>query len=264
MAQLTNLLVMDALRIAGLVEAKAALTVPLCTGMALGLTLLGLRLHWKSPPERRVVLWSRIDQKSCLKAIVTSGFTAVVIPQTLVGDECRTDLAALQAALEEHGDRVFCVVTCASCFAPRVPDDLEGVARLCSAADVGHVVNNAHGLQCAATMKKLSRAMRVGRVDAVVQSTDKNFLVPVGGAVIASGDKGALEAIGQVLDVLAIVSPCSMHIPSVGWARMCGCMAGVSRPSKLSADTGPFYHAAFHGRPRVTVIPARRSASAAV
>lgn len=32
------------------------------------------------------------------------------------------------------------------------------------------------------------QAIRTGRVDAFVQSMDKNFLTPVGGAVIASGD----------------------------------------------------------------------------
>lgn len=40
--------------------------------------------------------------------------------------------------------------------------------------------------------------MRVGRVDAVVQSTDKNFLVPVGGCIIAGGVKDDITAIGEV------------------------------------------------------------------
>ena len=244
MAALTNHMACDALKIAGLTEVKACLTVPLATGMALALTLLGLRQHWKTPPDRRVVLWSRIDQKSCAKAVVTAGFELVVVPLARVGDELRTDGAALEAALEAHGDRVFAVLTTASCFAPRAPDDLEMVSRLVSRFEgVGHVVNNAYGLQvrnswactaarlpqrqgstpptclvaqpspaarphrfgsqtrasvrsctapspsrrlqCQSTMKKLSRAMRVGRVDAIVQSTDKNFMVPVGGALIA-------------------------------------------------------------------------------
>jgi O-phospho-L-seryl-tRNASec:L-selenocysteinyl-tRNA synthase len=130
-------------------------------------------------------VWSRIDQKSCLKAIVTSGFELLVLPLVTVGDELRTDAAALETALNEHAGRVLCVVTCSSCFAPRAPDDVEAVARLCSRFKVGHVVNNAYGLQCAATMKAISRAMRVGRVDAVIQSTDKNFLVR--GTVVLRG-----------------------------------------------------------------------------
>ena len=58
-------------------------------------------------------------------------------------------------------------------------------------------MNNAYGLQCRATCKALSRAIRVGRVDAVVQSTDKNFMVPVGGAVISGPDPKTIEAIGK-------------------------------------------------------------------
>lgn len=37
----------------------------------------------------------------------------------------------------------------------------------------------------------------MGRVDAFVQSTDKNFLVPVGGCVIASHDEKFINAISQ-------------------------------------------------------------------
>lgn len=33
---------------------------------------------------------------------------------------------------------------------------------------------------------QLTSAMRKGRVDAIVQSTDKNFMVPVGGALVAA------------------------------------------------------------------------------
>jgi O-phospho-L-seryl-tRNASec:L-selenocysteinyl-tRNA synthase len=40
-------------------------------------------------------------------------------------------------------------------------------------------------------MKLIGRAQRVGRVDAYVQSLDKNWLVPVGGSVIC----------GQLCDV---------------------------------------------------------------
>lgn len=42
-------------------------------------------------------------------------------------------------------------------------------------------------LQASRLCKQISRAWRRGRVDAVVQSTDKNFMVPVGGAIVAAG-----------------------------------------------------------------------------
>ena len=43
-----------------------------------------------------------------------------------------------------------------------------------------------------------SQSQRVGRVDVFVQSTDKNFLVPVGGAVVAGFDTSLIEKIGKL------------------------------------------------------------------
>lgn len=41
------------------------------------------------------------------------------------------------------------------------------------------------------------QAARIGRVDAFVQSTDKNFLVPVGGAIVASFDPALIEVVSK-------------------------------------------------------------------
>jgi len=38
------------------------------------------------------------------------------------------------------------------------------------------VCNNAYGVQCKLCMKAIAAASRHGRLDAVIQSTDKNFL----------------------------------------------------------------------------------------
>jgi O-phospho-L-seryl-tRNASec:L-selenocysteinyl-tRNA synthase len=45
------------------------------------------------------------------------------------------------------------------------------------------------------------------RIDAFVQSTDKNFMVPVGGAIIASGSKETLEQISKTYPGRASASP---------------------------------------------------------
>ena len=37
----------------------------------------------------------------------------------------------------------------------------------------------------------------MGRVDAFIQSTDKNLLVPVGGAIVASCNEPFLQAVAQ-------------------------------------------------------------------
>lgn len=41
------------------------------------------------------------------------------------------------------------------------------------------------------------QAARIGRVDAFVQSTDKNFMVPVGGAIVAGFDENFIDAVSK-------------------------------------------------------------------
>lgn len=214
LAQLTLILTLDAMRRgSGLHPTKTAtygIVLPLCTGMSMALVLQSLRelavarasaptgsrrkvatdTDMNSTCDQDLVLWSRIDQKSCLKAISSAGLQCVVIPTRRAAtlqkseDECNdqviTDLEALQSALEEHNGRILAVVTTTSCFAPRVRDQIDEVAKLCQEANVYHIINNAYGLQCSITSKLINRACVVGRVDAIVCSTDKNFLVPVG------------------------------------------------------------------------------------
>ena len=180
LVQLTRFLALDAIRrgsgLNGQTAAKYGILLPLCTGMSMSLVLSSLRDATTSP-GRSIVLWCRIDQKSCFKAISSAGLTCVVIPTTLGGDEVVTNLEALKAAMN---DQVLAVITTTSCFAPRVRDKVDQVAKLCQEFNVYHVINNAYGLQCPATSKLINRACVVGRVDAIVCSTDKNFLVPVG------------------------------------------------------------------------------------
>ena len=105
-------------------------------------------------------------------------------------------------------EEVLCVLTTTSCFAPRLPDDVERVARVCKERGIFHVINNAYGLQCSKIMHKVREAGRIGRVDAVVQSTDKNFMVPVGGAIVASRNKELLAVINGLYPGRASISPC--------------------------------------------------------
>ena len=112
----------------------------------------------------------------------------IVIPNKLVGDEVQMDLAVLTAKLAECGpENVLAIVTTTSIFAPRAPDDVVGVAKLCKEHGVPHVVNNAYGIQASKYTHLLNEAIRVGRLDVFIQSTDKNLLVPVGGAIAVGG-----------------------------------------------------------------------------
>ena len=135
----------------------------------------------------RFVVWPRCDQKTCVKAVHAAGLELVVVENILEGDQLRTDVNAVQHALSSLGpDQVVCVLSTSSCFAPRAADSLVELAQLCDAQGVGHVVNNAYGVQAPALCQAICGACRRGRVDAVVQSTDKNLMVPVGGSIVAA------------------------------------------------------------------------------
>ena len=184
--------------------ASHGILLPLCTGMSMSLVLSSLR---SEDPMKTIVLWSRIDQKSCYKAISSAGLTCIVVPTRIVGDAVVTDMEAMEAAMDAHVGKILAVITTTSCFAPRVPDSVDKVAKLCAVNDIRHVINNAYGLQCAQTSKLINRACVVGRVDAIVCSMDKNFLVPVGGAIVVSPSKTVITDIGKIYAGRASASP---------------------------------------------------------
>ncbi|XP_059471686.1 O-phosphoseryl-tRNA(Sec) selenium transferase [Neocloeon triangulifer] len=205
MNKLTNALVLDVIRFTGVKTSAGCFVVPMATGMSLVLCMLALK---QEREQAKYVLWSRIDQKACFKCIITAGLTPVVIEPNLVGDELRTDVAALETQMQQLGPaNIVCVLSTTSCFAPRAPDSLEQVAVLCARNNIPHIVNNAYGLQSARCMHLIQEASRKGRVDAFVQSTDKNLLVPVGGAIIAGFDKGFVERISKMYPGRASSSP---------------------------------------------------------
>lgn len=179
--------------------------VPMATGMSLTLCFLTLR-HKR--PKAKYIIWPRIDQKSCFKSMVTAGFEPVVIENVLEGDELRTDLNAVEAKVQELGpDRILCIHSTTSCFAPRVPDRLEELAVICANYDIPHVVNNAYGLQSSKCMHLIQQGARVGRIDVFVQSLDKNFMVPVGGAIIAGFNDSFIQEISKMYPGRASASP---------------------------------------------------------
>jgi O-phospho-L-seryl-tRNASec:L-selenocysteinyl-tRNA synthase len=196
----THALLRQALKVCGLHAAamEEVIVVPTATGAAIMLALMGLRKG--APPARHKVLWLRVDQKSALKAIQATGLTPVVVENRLSGDEVVCDLAALhEAILREGPDAILAVVSCASCFAPRAPDPLPAIAKLCAQFGLRHVVNNAYGFQSRRAVNLLNAAVHQGgAVDAIVGSLDKNFGVPVGGAIITGPAAATVRAIGQV------------------------------------------------------------------
>ncbi|EGG21842.1 O-phosphoseryl-tRNA selenium transferase [Cavenderia fasciculata] len=190
--RLCSYLVMDSMSVAGLNSIGECLVLPMATGMTIALTLMTFTKHCR-PPTAKYVIWPRIDQKSCLKAIATAGLVPVVIENVLQGDVITTDLEAIENKIIELGpENVVCVYSTTSCFAPRVPDRIIEISELCYKYNVGHIINNAYGLQCSKIVHAINESCQSDkqrRVDAIIQSTDKNYMVPVGGAIITSPKK---------------------------------------------------------------------------
>jgi O-phospho-L-seryl-tRNASec:L-selenocysteinyl-tRNA synthase len=177
--------------------------LPVATGKSMEHCLLYLK---RSAPETApiqtdVVLWCRIDQKSCLKSIISAGLTPVVVPTIRTGDVVTTDVNALVDLIKQYAGsgthRVTAIISTTSCFAPRSHDPVDSIAKLAQEHNIPHVINNAYGLQCPAITKQINRAVAVGRVDYIVSSLDKNFLVPVGGAVVYSPNADQVAQLGK-------------------------------------------------------------------
>ncbi|XP_013859837.1 O-phosphoseryl-tRNA(Sec) selenium transferase [Austrofundulus limnaeus] len=203
--KLTNSVVLDILRLSGVRSVASCFVVPMATGMSLTLCFLTLR-HRR--PTARYIIWPRIDQKSCFKSMITAGFEPVVVENVLEGDELRTDLDTVERKIEELGaENILCVHSTTSCFAPRVPDRLEELATMCAKHEIPHIVNNAYGVQSSKCMHLIQQGARVGRIDAFVQSLDKNFMVPVGGAIIAGFDEFFVQEVSKMYPGRASASP---------------------------------------------------------
>lgn len=69
-------------------------------------------------------------------------------------------------------------------------------------------MNNAYGLQCGKITNDLNLANKQGRLDVLISSTDKNFMVPVGGSLIYTPVKKHLcEKINKFYPGRANASP---------------------------------------------------------
>ncbi|KNH08029.1 O-phosphoseryl-tRNA selenium transferase [Perkinsela sp. CCAP 1560/4] len=224
--KITNKLVLNCLRTqCGLSGLKSALVMPMCTGMALSHAFLTLRTI-EGNEKKKYVLISQIDQQTCLKCILYAGLHPIIVPLKALGGTptcehppspvenadyfLHTDVECMRTTVELlTSETILCLVTTTSCFSPRLPDDVEAVSKLCFEMDIPHIVNHAYGLQSRSMGLKVSSAIRAtgSRVDALVMSTDKNFLVPVGGSVITSPSKDLIAAIGQTYPGRAGAAP---------------------------------------------------------
>ena len=185
---LTRALVYDAIKtIFGIPNVpRDVVVLPIATGMSIMMGMIAVsQMH--SDPNRKNVIWSRIDQKSCIKAMTSDpNLTVHVVEQIPDGEGLITDVDGILSLIHSLGGpkSIHSIVLTTSTFAPRSPDNVPAVSKICKDLDIPLIVNNAYGLQCSKCCHLISDSLRNGRVDLVVQSTDKNFLVPVGGSIL--------------------------------------------------------------------------------
>lgn len=131
----------------------------MATGMSLVISMLTLK-HQRF--NSKYVIWSRIDQKSCFKSILTAGCIPIVI--NCIKDETgelQTNLSEIEKQINALGsNNILCIMTTTSCFAPRACDSVEDVAKLAKNYDIPHVINNAYGLQSTYCMHRIQTASK--------------------------------------------------------------------------------------------------------
>ena len=202
---MTRKLSLDFIQTCGITEVKDCIVLPLATGMSITMCLLSFHLKY---PKATKVIWFRVDQKTCLKSILNTGLEPIIIEPKQEGDELATDLQALRQVLETTPkEEILCIIPTTSVFAPRLPDDIVGVSKIAKEYEIPVIVNNAYGLQSRIICQSINRAIRVGRIDALISSTDKNILVPVGGAFVYGPNSIATDMIRKNYPGRASMAP---------------------------------------------------------
>jgi len=194
MQQVANNVALDAVRKLGLSNMKSGFVTPLSTGMSISLVLGALRRELGT----KRILFPRIDHTSPHRAIALAGLEKNVIPTIIDGDAVQADLIVLEKEIKRTESNA--VLATSTFFPPRESDPIKEIAKSCAEHDVPLIINNAYGVQSEQIMSKIRSAADAGRVDAVVQSSDKNFLSPVGASIIVSPSK---EFIEQVMETYA-------------------------------------------------------------
>ena len=208
MSYFTTKLALDMLRRSGAPNLKSVCVVPLATGMAVGLATSVAR----EMTGGREVVYPRCDIRSPTKGIQLVGMEVKTVEGHIDGDAVMISVDDISHAIT---DKTAAIVSTTTFFPPREPDDVKEIARIAEDRGVPHIINNAYGVQSREIMALVRGAIDAGRVDAVVQSTDKNFLTPVGGALIASPDPSYAEMVSKMYAGRATAAPLTQLLASL-------------------------------------------------
>ncbi|MFX1236984.1 MAG: O-phosphoseryl-tRNA(Sec) selenium transferase, partial [Promethearchaeota archaeon] len=128
------------------------------------------------------------------------------------GDSVRVPIERIK---KQYDESCCSVLSFTSFFPPREYDDIKEISKFAKEKNLVHIVVNAYGVQSPEWMKLIRVAMDAGRVDAVIQSTDKNFLTPIGGSVIVSQSKENIKKISQAYAGRASATPIVNFLVSI-------------------------------------------------
>jgi O-phospho-L-seryl-tRNASec:L-selenocysteinyl-tRNA synthase len=208
--ELSNRCALDAMQKFGAPNMKSAIVSPVATGMSLALVLAAARDA--SGGERNTVVFPRVDHDSPLKAIHLANLRTKVVQGQICGDAVRVSIDDIDKEVDKNCCAILSTTTF---FPPREPDSIKEIAKIASEHKVFHIINNAYGVQSREIMRDIRSAADAGRVDAVVQSTDKNFLTAVGGAIIASPDEKLVEKVAGCYAGRASASPIYQFLAAI-------------------------------------------------
>ncbi|WP_459202249.1 O-phosphoseryl-tRNA(Sec) selenium transferase [Methanococcus sp. CF] len=169
-----------------------AIATPVSTGMSISLCLSAARKKYGS----NVVIYPYASHKSPIKAVSFVGMDMRLVETVLDGDSVYVPVEDIEAAIKkeiELGNKP-CVLSTLTFFPPRNSDDITEIAKICEIYDIPHIINGAYAIQNNYYLEKLKKAFKY-RVNAVVSSSDKNLLTPIGGGLIYSTDADFINEI---------------------------------------------------------------------
>jgi O-phospho-L-seryl-tRNASec:L-selenocysteinyl-tRNA synthase len=201
---LANYIAKITLKSFGLPNIDSAIILPIATGMSLTLSLAALKSKEKENEHKNKILIPRLDHKSILKSIDFLSLEKKIVDGKIFGDAVRVPIGDIEQSYEEN---CFAILSFTSFFPPREHDDLKSISKFAKERNLVHIIINAYGVQSPEWMKLIRSAIDAGRVDVIIQSTDKNFLTPVGGALIASPKEEIIEKISRTYPGRASATP---------------------------------------------------------
>lgn len=191
LGRITTHFLIDLIKNFGIRSCNYVAIFPYATGMCISTCLLYLR---QSRPESEYVIISRLDHKTCYKCITFCNLKYFVVDMIMQKEELCTDIKKIEQLIKNYGKKICCILSHTSSYAPRNCDDLLALSYLCRDHDIPHVINNSFGLQCDFLCKEIQKCFdQKGRIDFVVQSCDKNWLVPVNGGIVFGSNKKKVE-----------------------------------------------------------------------